>query len=461
VSALWSAAEAAAATGSRRSADWQATGVSIDSRTVGRGELFVALQDVRDGHDFVADALAKGAAAAVVARVPEGVPADRLLIVADTQAALEALGRAGRARSTARIAGITGSVGKTGTKAALGHGLAGQGFVHASAKSHNNHWGVPLSLAQLPPTADFGVFEMGMNRGGEIARLTRQVRPHAALITAIAPAHIEFFASEAGIARAKAEIFEGVEPDGVAVIVGDSPHTALLREAAEARGLERIVTFALDPGADADWRATRVTADPTGSEIEAEGPTGTRRFRIGLAGRHWVKNALALLAVADALGADLDAFAGSLADLEAEPGRGQRHGIPVADGTATLIDDAYNANPASMRAAIEVLAMAPGRRLAALGSMKELGAESAAMHRALAEPLVDAGVALVFTAGAEMAALDDALPAAMRGGHGEGAAALVEAVRAHLRDGDTLLVKGSLASGMGTLVRALRQGEAG
>ncbi|MFW5679348.1 MAG: UDP-N-acetylmuramoyl-tripeptide--D-alanyl-D-alanine ligase, partial [Pseudomonadota bacterium] len=359
-----------------------------------------------------------------------------------------------------RIAGITGSVGKTGTKAALAHGLAAQGFVHASAKSHNNHWGVPLSLAQLPPTADFGVFEMGMNRAGEIARLTRQVRPHVALITAIAPAHIEFFESEAGIARAKAEIFEGVEQGGTAVIVGDSPHTPLLRDAAEEAGIDQIVTFALD--GPADWQATRITTDPGGSDLEASGPAGTFRFRIALAGRHWAKNALALLAMAEALGADVEAFADSLADLDAEPGRGQRHLVPVAGGgTVTLIDDAYNANPASMRAAIEVLAMAPGRKLAALGAMKELGAASAEMHRALAEPLVAAGVALVFTAGDEMQALDAALPQGLRGGHGTGALDLVETVRTSLRDGDTLLVKGSLASGMGALVRALRAGEAG
>ncbi len=455
MTALWSAATAAAATGGRVASEWAATGISIDSRTVAPGDLFVALVHARDGHAFVADALAKGASAALVSRVPAGVDPARLLVVADTQAGLEALAAAARARSAARIAGITGSVGKTGTKAALAHGLARQGEVHASAKSFNNQWGVPTSLAQLPESADYAVFEMGMNRAGEIARLTRQVRPHVALVTAIAPAHLAYFGDEAAIARAKAEIFEGLEPEGVAVI-GEGPHAPLLRDAARAAGCGRIVTFAV--GEAGDWQGRCLEADANGSELEVTGPVGTFRCRVGLPGSHWVRNATALFATVDALGADVVAFAASLADLVSEPGRGRRHALAVPGGEAALIDDAYNANPTSMRAAIEVLGFASGRRLAALGAMKELGPEAAAMHVALAGPLEEAGVARVFTAGEEMAALAAALPPVVHAGHGEDALDLVDRVRAELRAGDTLLVKGSLASGMGALVEALLEG---
>jgi len=451
MTALWTAAEAARATGGTVAGDWRATGVSIDSRTVAAGDLFVALEHVRDGHDFVADALDKGAAAALVARVPAGVSPHRLLVVADTQRGLEALGAAGRDRSHAHIVGITGSVGKTGAKGALAHGLARQGRTHASAKSHNNHWGVPLSLAQLPGDAAFGVFEMGMNHAGEIRALTRQVRPHGALVTAIAPAHLENFDDESGIARAKAEIFEGVAPDGFAVIPADSPHTPLLDEAARAAGVRRVVRF----GDGGEVRALGVAADAAGTSVEAT-LEGTRlRYRVGLPGAHWVTNSLGLLAVVAALGADVEDFAASLAGLKAEPGRGRARTVAVAGGTATLLDDAYNANPASMRAALDVLAGAPGRKLAALGAMKELGPTSAARHAELAGPIAAAGVARVFTAGAEMEALADALPAERHAGHGETAQDLVEPVRAELRAGDTLLVKGSLASGMGALVAAL------
>ncbi len=456
MTARWTAADAARATGGATAGTWRATGVSIDSRTLAPGDLFVALADARDGHDFVADALAKGAAAALVARVPEGVDPSRLLVVADTQRGLEALGAAARARTAARVVGITGSVGKTGAKSALAQGLARQAPTHASAKSHNNHWGVPLSLAQLPADPAFAVLEMGMNHAGEIRRLTRQVRPHGALVTAIAPAHLENFDDESGIARAKAEIFEGLEPGGFAVVPADSPHTPLLIEAAEAVGCERIVRF----GAGGDVRVREATGDAAGTSVEAVVHGRSLRYRLGLPGRHWVTNSLGLLAVVDALGADLDAFAAGLAGLSAEPGRGRRRTLAVTGGSATLLDDAYNANPASMRAALEVLATVPGRKLAALGAMKELGPSAPALHAALAEPLAAADVARVFTVGAEMEALAAALPPARHGGHAAHAADLVAPIRSELRPDDTLLVKGSLASGMGALVAAL-VGEAG
>jgi len=451
MSALWTAAEAGRATGGEVRGDWHATGVSIDSRTLAAGELFVALEHARDGHDFVADALAKDAAAALVARVPPGVDPDRLMIVDDTRHGLEALGAAARGRSGARVVGITGSVGKTGAKTALARGLARQGATHASAKSHNNHWGVPLSLARLPADAAFGVFEMGMNHAGEIRRLTYQVRPEVALVTAIAPAHLENFDDESGIARAKAEIFEGIEAGGCAVIPADSPHTPVLEDAARAVGCSRLLRF----GAGGDVDAVSVACEPDGSSVEASVAGRRLRYRLGVAGAHWVTNSLGLLAVVAALDADLEDFAASLASLRPEPGRGRPRPIDVAGGTATLLDDAYNANPASMRAALDVLAAAPGRKLAALGAMKELGPTTASHHAELATPITAAGIARVFTVGAEMTALAEALPAHRRAGHGEVAADVVEGVRAELRPGDTLLVKGSLASGMGALVAAL------
>jgi UDP-N-acetylmuramoyl-tripeptide--D-alanyl-D-alanine ligase len=451
MSALWTAAEAARATAGTVGGDWYATGVSIDSRTLAPGELFVALEDARDGHDFVADALARDAAAAVVARVPEGVDPARLVVVDDTQEGLEALGAVARGRSGARVVGITGSVGKTGAKTALARGLARQGATHASAKSHNNHWGVPLSLANLPPDVAFGVFEMGMNHAGEIRRLTRQVRPEVALVTAIAPAHLENFDDESGIARAKAEIFEGLEAGGRAVVPADSPHTPILASAARACGCSRVLSF----GAGGDVDVVSVTAEPDGSSVEASVVGRRLRYRLGVPGAHWVTNSLGLLAVVAALDADLEDFAASLASLRAEPGRGRARTIAVGGGTAKLVDDSYNANPASMRAALDVLAAAPGRKLAALGAMKELGPTTAALHAELARPIAAAGVERVFTVGAEMTALAEALPAHRHAGHGEVATDLVERVRAELRPGDTFLVKGSLAAGMGALVTAL------
>ncbi len=451
MSLLWTAEDAARATGGHAPGDWQASGVSIDSRTVAPGELFVALVDARDGHAFVADALAKGAAAAMVARAPTGVDSERLLTVDDTQAGLEALGAAARQRASARVIAVTGSVGKTGTKAAMARGLAALGQTHASARSYNNHWGVPLSLAQLPPTARFGVFELGMNRAGEIAQLTRQVRPDVAIITAIAPAHIEFFENEAGIARAKAEIFEGVPESGTAVVPADSVHTPLLLEAARDGRVGRIITF----GKGGDAHAAMTAPDAAGTTVDATILGHRLRYRIGLPGAHWVTNSLAILAAVSAMGLDVDLVAAQFATLRPEAGRGRAHAVPVADGDATLIDDSYNANPTSMRAAFAVLGLAPGRRLAALGAMLELGPASAEMHRELAAPLVAAGVERVFTVGADVLPLRDALPANVRAAHADVASEVVEPVRAELRAGDTLLVKGSLGSGMGRLVHAL------
>lgn len=462
--ALWSAAEIAAATGARVSGgardDWSVGGVSIDSRGVQPGELFVALRGPKhDGHDFVAPALERGAAV-MVHRAPTGLAdAAPMLLVDDTMAALTALGHAARQRSRARIAAITGSVGKTGSKEALRLALGEQAPTHASAASHNNHWGVPLSLARAPHGRAFAVYELGMNAPGEIATLAQLVRPHVALITTIAPAHLGFFASIDAIAEAKAEIFQGLEPGGSAVLDADNPHFGRLAELAQAGGAARVIGFGASAAASARLLDARMDANGSDVTMMLDGRKLT--FRIGAPGRHWVSNSLAVVATATALGADPERAAAALAGFGPPRGRGQRHRIERPDGAITLIDDSYNANPASIRAALGVLATAPGRKLAAFGDMLELGEQSAALHAELAGPIEELAIDRVFTAGPAMRHLHDALPASRRGAHAASARALLPILEAELRDGDTLLVKGSLGSAMGQIVDALTADGAG
>jgi UDP-N-acetylmuramoyl-tripeptide--D-alanyl-D-alanine ligase len=456
VTALWTAADAAAATGGRALGAWAAGGVGIDSRNLAERDLFVALHGARDGHEFVAAALQAGAAAAMVERVES--EAQPLLVVADTQAGLEALGRAGRARTGARIAAVTGSVGKTGTKEALRHVLGRQGPTHASAASYNNHWGVPLTLARMPPETAYGVLELGMNHAGELAVLTRQARPHVALITLIAPAHLGYFDSVEAIADAKAEIFDGLEPGGTAVLNRDDQQYFRLRARAERRA-GRVVTFGAHD--EADWRLVGAGHDADGSDVVAE-CRGTRHaFRVGIPGRHWVQNSLGILGVVEALGADVAAASHSLADLEPPAGRGRKRDIVLPAGPALLLDESYNANPASMQAALEVLGQMPGRRVAVLGDMLELGERGPELHAGLAEPLARAGVACLFSCGPLMAALQAALPAAVRGVHASDSASLVDELLHELRPGDAVLVKGSLGSRMGLIVEALTRSGSG
>jgi len=456
---LWTAQEAAEATGGRITRDWTATGVAIDSRHIQPGDLFVALRgESADGHRFIADALAKGAAAVVADHFPDnagtGVPA---LMVEDTQRALADLGRAGRARSRARVIAVTGSVGKTGTKDALAQVLGRQASTHAAAASHNNHWGVPLTLARLPRDAAYCVVEMGMNAPGEIAALSRLARPHVAVITEVAAAHTAAFDSVAGIADAKAEIFLGAVDGATAVLPRDNPHIARLAEQAGAAGIERFISFGRD--GEATIRVVEEDADIAGTTVTAALGQRHLQFRVGIPGAHWVANALAVLGAAAAVDADPGAAAAALAELQPPPGRGRRHTIAVEGGTATLIDESYNANPASMRAAIALLAAAEpdaaGRRVAVLGDMLELGERARDDHAQLAEPLREAGTDAVFTCGAEMTALRDALPEALRAGHAETADGLVAPVRAFLRAGDVVLVKGSAGARTRAVVQAL------
>jgi UDP-N-acetylmuramoyl-tripeptide--D-alanyl-D-alanine ligase len=454
MSALWTAGEIAAATGGSVHGDFEASGVAFDSREIGAGDLFVAMKgEATDGHLFVGQAFAAGAAGALAS---EEVPHPHVR-VADTATALNDLGAASRARSGARIVGVTGSVGKTGTKEALHAALdrAAPGRAHRSVKSYNNHIGVPLSLARMPREARFGVFEMGMNHPGELAALTRLVRPQVAIVTAIAPAHREYFASEDEIADAKGEIFEGLEPGGTAILPFDSPHRDRLIAAARPHA-GRVLTFGL--GEEADARASYVVRGPRGgSMVTAQLPGAQLSFTIAQPGLHWVTNALAVLAAVQAVGGDLALAGLALAELGGLKGRGERHRIAVGGGDALLIDESYNANPASMAATLKVLGeeKIAGRRVAVLGAMRELGADSAAFHAALAAPLEAAQVDYAILVGDEMGALAKALGGQVKMAHVADAAAALPLARAAIGPGDAMLVKGSNSIGLAALVEAL------
>ncbi len=458
MTALWSAPDALRATGGHGPAGWNATGVSIDSRTVARGDLFVALAGPRfDGHDFVGDALERGAAAAMIHRRPAAVSADApLLTVPDTLDGLRALAAAARARSGAGIAAVTGSVGKTGTKEMLRLALATLGATHASAGNLNNHWGVPLSLARLPREAAYAVFELGMNHAGELTPLSRLVRPHVAVVTTIEAAHLEFFPSVEAIADAKAEIFAGVEPGGAAVLNADNPHFDRLAAAARRHGL--TVRGFGRRGDAARLVDARATAE--GMEVSAEIEGRAQSWRLGLSGAHWALNSLAVAATVAALGGEVSTAMAALADMTAPAGRGAQRRAPLpGGGQVTVIDESYNASPAAVRAALTVLATARpgpgGRRLLVLGDMLELGTAATSLHAELSEAVAAAGVDLVFTAGPLAAALHDALPPARRGARAASADALAPQVLAALRDGDVVLVKGSAGSRMGGIVNRI------
>lgn len=456
---LWTSDEASRATGGRNNSVWMAHGLSIDSRSVARGDLFVALRGPKlDGHAYVADALARGAVAAVVSRLPLGVPETApMLKVDETFVALRALAARARGRSRARVCAITGSVGKTGVKEALRTVLARQGSTVANEGNLNNQWGLPLSLARMPADTDYGVFEMGMNHPGELQPLTFVARPHAAVVTTVEAVHKAHFASVEAIADAKAEIFTGVEPGGSAILNADSPQRDRLWAVATRCGIRRIIGFGRDR--DAHVRLLDAEVEALGARVRADVLGRTVEYRLHVPGSHWVLNSLCVLAAAAALEADVARAAEGLADVTVPAGRGRRTTVHLAAGAFELIDDSYNASPVAMAAAFEVLGrMVPGpggRRIAILGDMLELGDETPALHAGLAGPLQAHGIDLVFTAGATMAHLDAALPAAMRGGHAEDAAGLVPLVAAAVRPGDVVTVKGSAGSRMGAVVRAL------
>ena len=465
---LWTSADAAAATAGRTTAAWHATGVSIDTRTLQPGDLFVALSDLRDGHEFVAAALAKGAAAALVSRIPDGLPPGApLLIVDDVLAGLEHLGRAARTRTTARVIGVTGSVGKTSTKEMLRVVLAGQGRVHAAEASYNNHWGVPLTLARMPVDCDFAVIEIGMNHPGEIAPLARMAGLDVAMITTVGAAHLEAFENIDGIAHEKAAIFDGLRVGGVAIVPSDLDVSAILLANAAARAA-KVLSFGAD--AAADYRLIKIQICEAVTVVQATRHGQPMLYKVSSPGRHFAANGLAALAVADALNLDPMTASADLGHWAPPPGRGTRDQIIldiVEETTFDLIDDAFNANPTSMAAALDVLIAArpqdgvgrvgKGRRIAVLGDMLELGPTEDALHRAIADhPGLDA-ISIIHCVGPRMKALWQALPRAQRGDWVQTAPELAAHARGLIDAGDILLVKGSKGIKVSLVVDALRK----
>ncbi|SES14866.1 UDP-N-acetylmuramoyl-tripeptide--D-alanyl-D-alanine ligase [Tranquillimonas rosea] len=466
---LWTAADAAAATGGRALQDFEVDGLSIDTRSIRPGDMFIALTAARDGHEFVADALSKGAAAAMVSHIPEGVSDDApLLLVDDVLPALEDLGRAGRARTGAKVVAITGSVGKTSTKEMMRTVFSAQGRTHAAEASFNNHWGVPLTLARMPQDTEFAIVEIGMNHPGEIGPLARMARPDAAMITTVGAAHLAAFDDLAAIAREKASIFEGLEPGGLAVINGDLETTPILLDAARDAGAQ-IVTFGT--GARNHHRLTDVTLSRDSTVARARGWRTPLLLKVGAAGRHFAMNALGVLALVHRIGADRARALCALAAWGAPEGRGQREKIVMdlveEQLSFELIDDAFNANPTSMAAALEVLSASEpvhglgrveaGRRIAVLGDMLELGDSEEELHAALAGLDAMQGLDRVHCVGPRMRALHAALPEERRGRWAETASELAKNASGLVDAGDIVLVKGSKGSRVSLVVDALRK----
>lgn len=458
---LWTIDEIVDVTGGRMEGEviLPLNGVAIDSRAITEGDIFVAIKGERtDGHEYAANALKADAGVAIVSRPDNAMhEAGPLLVVEDALAALEAMGRAARTRSTAHVIAVTGSVGKTTTKEALKIALSSCGETHASVSSFNNQWGVPLTLARLPRTAQFGVFEVGMNHAGEIETLVDMVRPHTAIITAIAESHLGHFASLSDIAHAKAEIFSGVVANGVAIINHDTEFFDMLRDAARAHGITDIRGFGEKDGSDiALKRATLheacscVTVDVRGQEVT---------YKLGAAGKHVVMNSLAVLGACEAAGADLAKCALALANITPPSGRGVRHNLSTDGIHVTVIDESYNANPASMRAALDMLGTAEpsgrGRRVAVLGDMLELGDHSERLHGELLEPLQTADVDAVFACGSAMNALWRRLPASARGAYAPTSQELIAPLLESVQDNDIIMIKGSLGSRMAPVVEAV------
>ncbi|MCE9506872.1 MAG: UDP-N-acetylmuramoylalanyl-D-glutamyl-2,6-diaminopimelate--D-alanyl-D-alanine ligase [Alphaproteobacteria bacterium] len=458
---LWTAAEIVQATGGATTKDFECSGVSIDTRTLKPGDLFIALKgDALDGHDYVEMAFRAGAAAALVKK--EFIPkSDAPLVrVDDTMTALENLGKAARDRSHAKIIAVTGSAGKTGTKEMLAIAFGALGKTHASKKSFNNHWGVPLSLSTMPKDAAYGIFELGMNHVGELAQLTAQVRPHIALITTVEPVHIEHFKNVEEIADAKAEIFLSMDKDGIAVLNFDNPHFARLKGYAEKRGIVKIFSFGEDE--DAQSRLIDCALHADSSHITAEILGERIKYKLNIPGKHIAMNSLGVFTIVKAAGGNLAAAAEALRNSMPVEGRGNRILVTIAEGQPplTIINESYNANPASMLAAFKVFEMAVppagGRRIAVLGDMLELGRDGPRLHAELANPLLKAKTDLVFCCGAQMDALYHVLPPDWRGAHTKDSQELAKQVAAAVGPGDIVLVKGSAGSKMSYVVQALQ-----
>ena len=446
---LWTSAETEAATLGKASRAFEANGLSIDTRTIRPGDLFVALKgENRDGHDFVAAAFEAKAGAALVSHAPDNAMGP-LLTVAHTQRGLEDLARAARSRSNAKIVAVTGSAGKTTTKEILRIALNGLGRTHASAASYNNHWGVPLSLAAMPRDAEYGVFEVGMNHFGELRNLVGFVKPHVALITTIAPAHLEFFGNCESIADAKSEIFEGLLPGGAALIPADSAYAERLMARARQAQVSSIVTF----GEKGEARLISFAPDSTGMRVKADIFGVAVDCLVGAPGGHIAQNVVGALAAVALLEGNVLNAAAALKNFAPLKGRGARFDAAGVH----VIDESYNANPASMAAALALLGASGGRKIAVLGDMLEMGEGGIAHHAGLAAPIAANGVDLVFASGAQMKALWDALPAGRRGAYAGTSAELKPALLAALKPGDTVLVKGSNGAKMALIVDALKE----
>ncbi len=458
--ALWTDSEAAAATGGINSAAWSASGVSIDSRSVVDGDLFVAIKGPSmDGHEFAAAALDSGASATVTHREVDGLEEHGpVLRVADTAKALNDLARAARARSGAKIAAVTGSVGKTGTKEMLARALAAQGETVATQGNLNNHWGLPLSLTRLGRDAEFGVFEMGMNHAGEIKPLSELARPHVAIVTTVDAVHLEYFKDVAAIADAKAEIFAGLEKGGTAILNMDNPHFGRLKEAAEAAGAGAVRAFGVHSFAQA--RLVGYSDDGEYGFVQATVGGQHLKYRLGLPGHHWALNSLAVMAAVQAMGGDVRKAAAIMEQVKPPKGRGERTQVTLDRGAFTLIDESYNASPVSMKAAIatqgSIRTRAGGRRVAVLGDMLELGVGADVEHAGLADAINEANIDAVFLAGPHMTALASVLEDDLLGGHATDAVALAPMVVDNIRRGDVVMVKGSLGSRMAVIVDALK-----
>ncbi|MBV9572095.1 MAG: UDP-N-acetylmuramoylalanyl-D-glutamyl-2,6-diaminopimelate--D-alanyl-D-alanine ligase [Alphaproteobacteria bacterium] len=460
MSALWSSAEIEAATLGHTSAPFSATGISIDTRTLQPGDLFVALQgDSRDGHVFVPAAFAAQAAAVMVSSIGDSANDNgAALVVANTLRGLEDLARASRARSHAKILAVTGSAGKTTTKEMLRLACGALGLTHASTASYNNHWGVPFSLAAMPRETEYGVFEIGMNHPGEIRALVSIVKPDVAVITTVAAAHLEFFGSCEAIADAKSEIFEGVVPGGAAIIPADNPYTGRLRARARQANLGNVLLFGTGTGADG--RICSIDDTPEGMRVEAVILGRDVHLRLRAHGAHLASNAVAALLTVAVVNGDVLNAAAALSDFDSLKGRGARTTLPFGAGTIDVIDEGYNANPASMSAALDVLSRVKpgdgGRRIAVLGDMLELGAQAPQLHAGLARDIETAQIDLVCACGPQMRNLWDALPVYRRGVFAADSGALAPEVIGILRAGDVVLVKGSFGSRMERVIEAIR-----
>jgi UDP-N-acetylmuramoyl-tripeptide--D-alanyl-D-alanine ligase len=445
---LWTSKEIAEATGGKAVSEFAVESLSIDTRSLEKGALFIPLKDARDGHDFIPQAIQAGAAGTLSDRPLSDTPHVQ---VKDTLEALNAMATAARVRSNALRIGVTGSVGKTSVKDALAVMFAGFGAVHWSKKSFNNHWGVPLTLASMPKATDFGVFEMGMNHAGEISVLTEKVRSEIALITTIAPAHLAQFPNVEAIADAKAEIIEGLPSDGTLILNADNAYTPQIRAKADGR---KVLTFG--HSAEADIRI--LSSDVSEKGVQGQLQVGADKidFDIPIPGEHWAMNAAACIAVALASGVDLQKAANALGNIKASEGRGDETLLNIEGKSVTLIDESYNANPASMRAALSALSNRPGRRLAVLGDMYELGANEIKLHAELADPIEAAGVSRVIVTGECMRALRGALPQPLRGAWVHNADEAYEALMSETEDGDVVMIKGSNATGLGALSKRLK-----